>query len=343
MDIYRGKSECIMKIIFDPSYAHYRSTSLFYNGPHNRDKSFDPIIKLKQQHGDLIDTVLPDGSVNEDDFLYVSLGALANNWREFKNLQSFCLLEAPLIAPASYRELPEALQRFSDVYLYGGYVALDCRSRFNIKANVHRAFFPIPWTRMEADCGYVERKNAAAIIASNRSPKFRRNQLYSERVRAVVSSSEEFRVDLYGRDWDKVVRLHSLVHPAFLANSRKLREYYKGPVENKLNVLSTYRFGLVLENAMHPGYVTEKIFDCMAAGAIPIYLGAPDISDFVNSECFIDVRRFSSWKDVFKFSATMSEKRWSEYQASICEAMSGPKVKRHSEFLSKMIERALST
>ena len=330
-----------MKIIVDPSYPSDRSNALFHDGPHNRDRSLDSMLNLKKHYGAALGTVSADGSVNEDDFLYISLGALASNWQEFSNLKSYCLLEAPLIAPSAYRNLSEILVRFENVYLYGGYNALNYRTRFGINASVHKVFYPIPWTKMEAECSYGERKNGAAAIASNRSPKLHRNQLYSERIRAVVASSESFKVDLFGRDWDKIFRLHSVVHPSFLVNRGKLRTRYRGAIESKLSVLSTYRFGLVLENAIHPGYVTEKIFDCMAAGAVPIYLGAPDINDFVNPKCFIDVRRFSSWGDVFKFSAAMSEKVWSEYQANICEAMCGPRTRRHVDFLSAMVSRAV--
>lgn len=303
----------------------------------------DPLLNLKQHYGDVLGAVSPDGSVDEEKFLYITLGALAEDWREFKNLHSYCLLEAPLIAPQAYKTLPEMMQRFQDVYLYGGYHALNHKARFGINASVHKVFYPIPWRKMEVDCGYSERKNGAVAIASNRSPKFRSNQLYSERIRAVVSSSESFRVDLFGQGWDKIFRPHSLLHPAFLVNSNEIRRRYKGAIESKLSLLSTYRFGLILENAIYPGYVTEKIFDCMAAGAIPIYLGAPDISDFVSSKCFIDVRKFSSWTDVFTFSAAMPEKSWTEYQTNIREAMSGPQISRHADFLSAMFSRAVNS
>ena len=46
------------------------------------------------------------------------------------------------------------------------------------------------------------------------------------------------------------------------------------------------------------GYVTEKIFDCLYAGTIPIYLGATDIDDLISSEAFIDFRNFSSWENL---------------------------------------------
>ena len=41
--------------------------------------------------------------------------------------------------------------------------------------------------------------------------------------------------------------------------------------------LQPYRFALVMENADAPWYVTEKILNAFAAGAIPVYYGTEDV------------------------------------------------------------------
>ena len=43
----------------------------------------------------------------------------------------------------------------------------------------------------------------------------------------------------------------------------------------------------MFENSITDGYITEKIFNVFASGSIPIYNGAPNITNFVNSESFI--------------------------------------------------------
>ena len=40
------------------------------------------------------------------------------------------------------------------------------------------------------------------------------------------------------------------------------------------------------------GYISEKIFDCFFAGTVPLYLGAPDIEDYIPADTFIDLRQF---------------------------------------------------
>lgn len=46
------------------------------------------------------------------------------------------------------------------------------------------------------------------------------------------------------------------------------------------------------------GYITEKIFDCIYAGTIPLYLGAKNVNDLIPEEAYIDCRKFSSWEEV---------------------------------------------
>jgi hypothetical protein len=53
---------------------------------------------------------------------------------------------------------------------------------------------------------------------------------------------------------------------------------WHGRCGDKIAVASRYRFALVMENQRQPGYITEKLLDAFAAGAVPIYWGAPDVS-----------------------------------------------------------------
>jgi len=50
---------------------------------------------------------------------------------------------------------------------------------------------------------------------------------------------------------------------------------------------SQYKFVIAGENAIFPGYVTEKILNALLANTIPIYIGAPDIFEVVNPERII--------------------------------------------------------
>ena len=82
---------------------------------------------------------------------------------------------------------------------------------------------------------------------------------------------------------------------------------YLGQCQDKLEVLSDYRFSICFENMVLRGYVTEKIVDCFVAGTIPLYYGAPDIEAFVPAGSFVDMRAYSSLDQVDALLDSMNE------------------------------------
>ena len=68
-----------------------------------------------------------------------------------------------------------------------------------------------------------------------------------------------------------------------------------------------------------PGYITEKIFDCMRGGAVPIYWGASNITDYVEEGAFIDRRAFESDADLVAYVRSVSEEDSCTYLSVIQE------------------------
>lgn len=67
----------------------------------------------------------------------------------------------------------------------------------------------------------------------------------------------------------------------------------------KLDIIKQYKFTIAFENAVSQDYVTEKFFEPLTVGSVPIYLGAPNIETFSPGEhAFIDVRDYTSPKDL---------------------------------------------
>jgi len=57
---------------------------------------------------------------------------------------------------------------------------------------------------------------------------------------------------------------------------------------SKIETLRHYKFTLAFENALARDYVTEKFFDPLVAGSVPIYLGAPNVETFApGAHCYI--------------------------------------------------------
>jgi hypothetical protein len=52
---------------------------------------------------------------------------------------------------------------------------------------------------------------------------------------------------------------------------------------NKLNILSTFQFSVVIENSQQTNYFSEKLIDCLVTKTIPVYWGCPNISEFFDT------------------------------------------------------------
>jgi len=67
------------------------------------------------------------------------------------------------------------------------------------------------------------------------------------------------------------------------------------PRSVKLETIARYKFTFAFENSISRDYVTEKFFDPLLAGSVPVYFGAPNIEDFApGDKCFIDASHFDT-------------------------------------------------
>ena len=72
--------------------------------------------------------------------------------------------------------------------------------------------------------------------------------------------------------------------------------------QDKLATIASYKFTLALENAIAPDYVTEKFFEPLLVGSVPVYLGAPNINTYAPGEhCFINAADFESPQVLAKY------------------------------------------
>jgi len=67
--------------------------------------------------------------------------------------------------------------------------------------------------------------------------------------------------------------------------------------EVKRQFLSEYKFTIAFENDIFPGYQTEKLYDAMLAGSIPIYCGDPFVSDVFNPGSFVNAFEYLDQKN----------------------------------------------
>lgn len=65
-------------------------------------------------------------------------------------------------------------------------------------------------------------------------------------------------------------------------------------IDDKYDVLSKYKYSIIIENCSYPNYWTEKLGDCYLSGCYPIYYGAPNILDYFDEKglTVIDINNF---------------------------------------------------
>lgn len=105
-----------------------------------------------------------------------------------------------------------------------------------------------------------EKNKLVSMISSNK------NMAMGHAIRLAWVNELKDKVDLYGRGFNEI--------------------------ENKEEGLCDYMFSVAIENGCYETYFTEKILDCFATGTIPVYLGAPDISNHFNPNGIIDIANF---------------------------------------------------
>lgn len=309
-------------VFIDPSSEHFLQDRLFdtSNTFLNRDGTLLPFGRLKshlQAQGIPVHTAdrLRDGSVRARMNHYWSLGML-NGYapllgRDDVRLRGFFLLEPPLVAAHMYRQLPALSTHFEQVFVHNtvgdGYSLQGVH-----RDRLHKLHWPQPYDdALEPYWSVTQRQNKLVAIAGLHNPRFRKPEYYSKRIEAVAALHKADAIDLYGRGWERWWTHHAASY-AYWRHWLSVKRSYRGAVANKMETLSQYRFSLCFENMPMQGYLTEKLFDCLYAGTVPIYLGAPDIASLVPPEVYVDMRDYGvdHYAQMWAQVSTMSDEDW---------------------------------
>ena len=144
--------------------------------------------------------------------------------------------------------------------------SFDFEMSFRMSSDIPTVYFGFGMDLLAAltDYSWENREPAIVFVASHCASSSRREKL-------VQMLQEHVRVDslsscMNNRDW-----------PTDIDRS------------DKLSVLRRYMVYLAAENSIEPDYVSEKVYDGLIAGAVPIYLGAPNINEFVPQNSVISI------------------------------------------------------
>ena len=309
-----------MGIFIDPSYGVFDSDRLFdlTNPILNRDDQLLPFHRLREYFkvkGILVKTADfifkdTDATMTISQPNYVSLGSLERfdhvSLEGRARLSAFVFMEPPVVLPSLYEALPKISKAFDRVYLPNtsgdGYSLKDVdTSKLNLM------YWPIPYNHvLEPYWGNTQRMKRIVVINGSHNPLSKNREQYSVRIKAMAELSKIDIVDLYGQGWDKWWSRRTMWMPYWL-NRRAIMAIYHGSCKSKFDVLQNYDFCLCFENMTMDGYITEKLFDCLYAGTIPLYLGAPNILKYIPADVFVDCRKYSSWTEMWHDVSKMTK------------------------------------
>lgn len=170
------------------------------------------------------------------------------------------------------------------------------------KENFIKFNYVVDFTLKKLRRDYKERK-LVTNISANKRVRYP-NELYSKRLEAIkYFALNEPSFEFYGIGWES----ENLSH-------------YRGSAPSKRSVLSQYKFSICYENQSNvEGYITEKIWECMICGCVPVYWGANNIKEYVPSNCFIDYRDFGSLESLHEYLRNIPEDVWNDYIKNIDE------------------------
>ncbi|MFD2720971.1 glycosyltransferase family 10 domain-containing protein [Hymenobacter monticola] len=109
------------------------------------------------------------------------------------------------------------------------------------------------------------------------------------------------------------------------------------PANAKLRTIRQYRFAVCYENSRLPGYLSEKIFDCLFAGCVPVYLGEPDVGRFIPEGCLVNREAFSSDAELADFLERMPYAQYQKYMVAIEQFLQSPEIEKFSSAANAQI------
>ena len=154
--------------------------------------------------------------------------------------------------------------------------------------------------------------NTFSMIAANKN--FRKSvtykDLYKERLKVIeyFEASQPQNFKLFGLGWN--VRRELLAFPRLQKITKKLKipgnlTSYRGLCVNKNDVIKNSTFNICYENCVYPHYLSEKVFDAILGGSIPIYWGHHDIPQSLNAS-IINASQFETPKDLFLYCTRLT-------------------------------------
>lgn len=119
-------------------------------------------------------------------------------------------------------------------------------------------------------------------------------------------------VDNYGTCGNNIRQLPEHIVKIQRSANRSLKHIITYNWEaGKLALSREYLFTIAIENSLTYDYISEKLWQPLIVGSIPIYLGVPNVYDWLpcQTDCIIDLRKFETPKDSAMFIKTVAKNK----------------------------------
>ena len=158
-------------------------------------------------------------------------------------------VESPIIKPEFISNIKKVENKFDYIYTYSP-------QENNLKYK--QSYFGACWIP-QPHCKIYDKKKLLSIVASNK------NYATGHQLRhKVISLNLHKDLELWGSGY----------------------RWFSDEPEDRAKPFKDYMYLIVIENCRYPNYFTDKIIDCFASGAIPIYWGDPNINQHFNEKGF---------------------------------------------------------
>jgi hypothetical protein len=360
MSVERGGSslrlaDSSIGVFIDPLSYHFDRDRLFDQHPYSDfHLPWVHVKELLEARGIPVHTAdyLLEGDLVYDVNLYFAIGNVKNYkklvGRDDVFLSGLFHIEAPIVHPTTYRETPEASRHFRRVFSFSSPEALAPFGCAGLSFD--KFLIPEPYDGIDGEFDELWARGDRrflCMISQNKLPTLSYKELYTERLRLLQHFAQTDSIDLYGIGWEQLpfrvgepksrvvrelvrVRRYIWERLPFTRNhpyQDVIKKVYRGPVESKHEAMSNYTFAICYENMVLEGWINEKIFDAFLVGTIPIYLGAPDVTDYIPKECFIDPRAFSDHAELEAHLRSLTEREIQEYRRNARAFMSSPQYR----------------
>jgi len=319
-----------MYVGFYNYYKYYNKNRMFtdISSPIGDDLCYSSVYMGKYliENGHKINTIDMDDISKFDAIVFMDFPKFKNKY--FKRLVSdgfnnlyLIIYESEIISPDNWNI--ENHKYFKKIFTW------------NDKFVDNKKYFKINFSHKIPDKVEFNIKNKNKFCTMIVANKFKSHslELYTERIKAIRWFEENYPedFDLYGIGWDKYYFKGILSRLNRFNVLRKILKpkypSYKGPIKSKKEIYKRYKFAICYENARNiPGYITEKIFDCFFAGCVPIYWGAPNITNHIPTDTFIDKRNFNTYEELYSYLKNMSDKEYMRYLDAIKNFIKSDKI-----------------